>query len=89
MRKYVMLCYVTLDQRGCGLHGDASFHHDIVPECQWPSSSLVGSETSLSWLEVPRHDLLGVGTALSHHHNDLRPIIICVGPWKVKCRSVS
>ena len=23
---------------------------------------------------------LGMGTALSHHHNDLRPSIICVGP---------
>ena len=34
-----MSCYVTLDQ--CGrVHGDASFHHDIVPECSWPSSSL-------------------------------------------------
>ena len=38
MRKYVM--YITLDQRGC-VHGDASFHYDIVPECLWPSSSLV------------------------------------------------
>ena len=25
-------CYVTLDQHGC-VHGDASFHHDIIPEC--------------------------------------------------------
>ena len=33
-------CYVILDQRGC-VHGDTSFHHDIVPECLWPSSSLV------------------------------------------------
>ena len=31
---------VILDQRGC-VHGDASFHHDIVSECLWPSSSLV------------------------------------------------
>ena len=31
MRKYVMI-YVTMDQRGC-VHGDASFHYDIVPEC--------------------------------------------------------
>ena len=31
----------------------------------------------------PRHTIdrlkLGVGSALSHHHNDLRPSIICVG----------
>ena len=33
-------CYITLDRREC-VHGDASFHHDIVPECLWPSSSLV------------------------------------------------
>ena len=32
--------YVTLDQREC-VHVDASFHHDNVPECLWPSSSLV------------------------------------------------
>ena len=38
VRKYVMLHHS--DQRGC-VHGDASFHHDIVPECLWPSSSLV------------------------------------------------
>ena len=25
----------------------------------------------------PRHNL---GTALSHHHNNLRPSIICIGP---------
>ena len=31
-----MLSEVTLDQHGC-----ASFHHDIVPEGPWPSSSLV------------------------------------------------
>ena len=35
VRKYIML-----RQHGCVL-GDASFHHDIVPECLWPSSSLV------------------------------------------------
>ena len=22
-----------------GLHGDAFFHHDIIPECPWPSGS--------------------------------------------------
>ena len=33
-------CYVTMGQRGC-VHGDASFHHDIVPECLWPSSSML------------------------------------------------
>ena len=33
-------CYIILDQRGCD-HGDASFHHDIVSECLWPSSILV------------------------------------------------
>ena len=32
--------YVTLGQCGC-VHGEASFHHDIVLECLWPSSSLV------------------------------------------------
>ena len=37
-------CYVILDQRGC-VHGDASFHHDIVPECLWPSSEYSSSET--------------------------------------------
>ena len=33
-------CDVTLNQRGCG-HGGASFHHDIISKCPWPSSSLV------------------------------------------------
>ena len=35
---------VTLDQRGC-VHADASFHHDMVPECPWPSSRYSSSET--------------------------------------------
>ena len=34
VRKYVS--DIPLDQRGC-IHGGASFHHDIVPECPWPS----------------------------------------------------
>ena len=33
---------VTLDQHRC-VHGDASIHHDIVPECPWSSSSLISS----------------------------------------------
>ena len=31
---------VTFDQCGC-VHRNAPFHRDIVPECPWPSSSLV------------------------------------------------
>ena len=32
VRKYV-ISGVTLDKRVC-VHGDASFHHDIIPECR-------------------------------------------------------
>ena len=33
--------FSLMGQRGC-VHGEASFcHHDIVPECLWPSNSLV------------------------------------------------
>ena len=50
--------YVTLDQHGC-VHGDASIHHGIVPECLWPEYS--SSETddridrSLSAQSLARH----------------------------------
>ena len=37
---YAKIRHVTSFWTGC-VHGDASFHHDIVPECLWPSSSLV------------------------------------------------
>ena len=33
-----MSCDITLDHCGC-VHGDASFHHDIIPECPWPSET--------------------------------------------------
>ena len=29
---------ITFNQRGC-VHGNAFFHHDIVPECLWPGAS--------------------------------------------------
>ena len=38
MRNYAMMSLWTIV--GVAMEG-ASFHHDIVPECPWPSSSLV------------------------------------------------
>ena len=50
-------CDITLSQRGC-VHGDASFHHGIVPECLWPvCCKYSSSETKLasSTIVLARH----------------------------------